>query len=644
MALILKDRVKETTTTTGTGAVTLAGATTGYQAFSTIGNANTTYYCIAGQGTSEWEVGIGTYTASGTTLSRDTILASSNSGSVVTFSAGTKDVFVVYPAGRSVNYNQAGTGVDIVGTISSTGVATFSAGTVSAPAITTTGDTNTGIYFPAADTIAFTEGGVESMRITSAGLVGIGTSSPYKTLHVMAGTSGAASATSLANLIVEHSTNTGLNVLTPNTAKGYITFGDPENGSVGRVEYDHTSNYLALWANASERMRLDASGNLGLGVTPSAWAAGNFISAQIGSGAAITGRGGAGTEDQVYISANAYNDGSWKYIGTNFASDYYQDNGTHVWRTAASGTAGNAITFTERMRIHNSGGLSIGDTTDPGAGSLRVAGNATLGDASTDTVTVNGYMGVGGAGASTVGVNVVSAALTGATQYGIAATPVGTGTTQINGIAAAAGTSNTAFTVANASGFRALNLAKGAASTITSYHGLYVEDLTQGTNNYGITSLVSSGTNKWNIYASGTAQNYFAGNVGIGTTTPVSLLDVNGTSLFRNTEYGYQPAPTSLATNTTLSAAQLLTQIIVLTGSLTITMPTGTTLDSGLPANFPNNGSFDFALIDTDPGLCTLAANTGVTIVGSGTVSSSSSASFRLRKTGTATYVVYRLA
>jgi len=102
MAFILADRVRETTTTTGTGTVTLAGAVTGFQTFSAIGNANTTYYTIAGQGTSEWEVGIGTYTSSGTTLSRDTVLASSNSGSLVNFSAGTKDVFCDYPAGRAV--------------------------------------------------------------------------------------------------------------------------------------------------------------------------------------------------------------------------------------------------------------------------------------------------------------------------------------------------------------------------------------------------------------------------------------------------------------------------------------------------------------------------------------------------------------
>lgn len=104
MPLVLADRVKETTTTAGTGTITLAGAATGFQSFSVIGNGNTTYYTIAGQGTSEWEVGIGTYTSSGTTLSRDTVLASSaGAPNKTNFSAGTKDVFVTYTAARSVN-------------------------------------------------------------------------------------------------------------------------------------------------------------------------------------------------------------------------------------------------------------------------------------------------------------------------------------------------------------------------------------------------------------------------------------------------------------------------------------------------------------------------------------------------------------
>lgn len=105
MPLIVKDRVMEISSTTGTGTITLGGAVTGYQAFSVIGNGNTTYYAID-NGT-EWEVGIGTYTASGTTLSRDTVLESSNSGSLVNFSAGVKTVFVTYPAEKSVDTDTA---------------------------------------------------------------------------------------------------------------------------------------------------------------------------------------------------------------------------------------------------------------------------------------------------------------------------------------------------------------------------------------------------------------------------------------------------------------------------------------------------------------------------------------------------------
>jgi len=124
MALVLADRVKETTTTAGTGTVTLLGASTGFQSFAVIGNANTTYYTIAGQTTSEWEVGIGTYTSSGTTLARTTVLSNSagTQPSALSFSAGTKDVFVTYPAGYAVASTNVGTSGQLL-TSNGTGVA-----------------------------------------------------------------------------------------------------------------------------------------------------------------------------------------------------------------------------------------------------------------------------------------------------------------------------------------------------------------------------------------------------------------------------------------------------------------------------------------------------------------------------------------
>jgi len=99
MALVIKDRVKETTTTTGTGTYTLAGAEVGFQSFSTIGNGNTTYYAVTYN--NDWEVGIGTYTSSGTTLARTTILSSSNSNNAVNWSSGEKSVFVTQPSSKA---------------------------------------------------------------------------------------------------------------------------------------------------------------------------------------------------------------------------------------------------------------------------------------------------------------------------------------------------------------------------------------------------------------------------------------------------------------------------------------------------------------------------------------------------------------
>jgi hypothetical protein len=134
MALVLADRVKETTTTAGTGTITLDGAATGFQSFAVIGNSNTTFYTIAGQTSNEWEVGVGTYTSSGTLLARTTVLSNSagTQPSALSFSAGTKDVFVTYPAEYAVASTNDGTAGQLL-TSNGTGVApTFQTSTAAA--------------------------------------------------------------------------------------------------------------------------------------------------------------------------------------------------------------------------------------------------------------------------------------------------------------------------------------------------------------------------------------------------------------------------------------------------------------------------------------------------------------------------------
>ena len=112
MALVINDRVKETSTTTGTGTFSLDGASQDFETFvAGVGTGNTTYYCIVNAGTGEFEVGVGTVTdATPDTLSRDTVISSTNSDALVNFSAGTKDVFCTIPAKKTISPVMEATG------------------------------------------------------------------------------------------------------------------------------------------------------------------------------------------------------------------------------------------------------------------------------------------------------------------------------------------------------------------------------------------------------------------------------------------------------------------------------------------------------------------------------------------------------
>jgi hypothetical protein len=283
---------------------------------------------------------------------------------------------------------------------------------------------------------------------------------------------------------------------------------------------------------ATEAMRILNSGNVGIGTNAPAYLldvlgvirryqAGSSASPVEGMRLEMTGNGAVGRG--FYISFYGPNGGtaSREVARVNGFTNAGTDNGGYLsFDTASAGTGTNA----ERMRITSAGDVSIGTTTPTStltvAGTFNTTGNVTLGDASTDTVTVNGYMGVGTAPDPSIAILAGSTALTSTTQHGVYSIITGTSaaTSIISGFTSLPKTAAAVFTVTDVYGYRASNATLGAGSTITNQHGVYIADQTRGTNNYGITSLVSLGTNKWNIYASGTANNYLAGALGIGTT------------------------------------------------------------------------------------------------------------------------------
>jgi hypothetical protein len=207
-------------------------------------------------------------------------------------------------------------------------------------------------------------------------------------------------------------------------------------------------------------------------------------------------------------------------------TDYTASNGTSIVLTTGA-TLNDELMFVVWNTVSVANALVPADIGVTVAGlnqavaftTLSASGDVTLGDASTDTVKVNGYMGVGGAGNSAYATYIQSTALVGTGVVGVGSAPVApvTATSSVYGYLARPTTTAASFTVTDVVGYNVSSITRGAGSTITNLHGVRVQDQVEGTNNYGISSAVSAGTNKWNIYASGTASNLFAGTTIIGT-------------------------------------------------------------------------------------------------------------------------------
>lgn len=288
MPLIIADRVRETTTTSGTGPISLAGPYSGFQAFSVIGNGNTTYYVIVDALNIAWEVGIGTYSSAGNTLARTTVLASSNAGSLVNFGVGPKDVMLTQPARRSVLVQQGGAGL-------LTGAAAFTANGIPYANSTSTLTTGPALTFDGATLIN-----------TAGTIAGVG-------LYSYA-TEGEGGQLSLAN-----PTNTGtvasFDVVNATTARLFTTV----NNAVLRIgQLAGTGGVVSLHTNSTERMRIDSAGNVGIGTsTPT-----SPLSIYNATAASVLLAGDSGTS---FIAARSSNDATSanlnfrKYRGTTAA-------------------------------------------------------------------------------------------------------------------------------------------------------------------------------------------------------------------------------------------------------------------------------------------------------------------------------------
>jgi len=415
MALVIADRVKETTTTGGTGTVTLAGAVAGFQSFAAVGNGNTTYYTITDATNGTWEVGIGTYTASGTTLSRDTVLSSSSSGSLVSFAAISKDVFVTYPADRSVTS-------DYLNTFTVPQVVSVNSAS-DALRITQIGAGNALVVEDSAnpDSTPFV--------VDASGNVMQGLSSPLLTSNDNGGGSANVSAGG-------------------NTVSGYAAVGI--NSTVARFAPN-----------------LTLKRNRGIYSSPTIVTSGDYV----------------GRLDFQGYDGTAYIDLATIYAAVDGTPGTNDMPGRLVFQTTADG----ASSPTERMRIDNAGQVGIGGT--PSAGdTIFVAKSAT--------------------GATTsYGIRFNQSILSGVTSA-------------FYGIASGFNTQSASFTLTNLGHFLASQGTFNSPSAVTNQYGFFASsNLTGATNNYGFYSNIASGTGRFNFYANGTAANYFAGGVGIGTTS-----------------------------------------------------------------------------------------------------------------------------